>query len=138
MSRRRSLMIVVRFLRLSYGISSVLQRMTFGISPMGCIGSSVLLMLSCPRLRCWSFHIIQCQQSRSLPNQGSRSSRLTSMCMSSVTLMTMPFQIVPLVAPLEIPIRRRGSIGSTRSLPTPDLRRSPSISSSRPPVHPDS
>ena len=37
-----------------------------------------------------------------------------------------------------IPIRRRGSIGSTRSLPTPDLKRSPSISSSRPPVHPDS
>ena len=36
-----------------------------------------------------------------------------------------------------IPIRRRGSIGSTRSLPTPDLRRSPSISSSRPPVHHD-
>ena len=37
-----------------------------------------------------------------------------------------------------IPIRRRGSIGSTCSLPTPDLRRSPSISSSRPPVHPAS
>ena len=37
-----------------------------------------------------------------------------------------------------IPICRRGSIGSTRSLPTPDLRRSSSISSSRPPVHPDS
>ena len=36
-----------------------------------------------------------------------------------------------------IPIRRCGSIGSTCSLPTPDLRRSPSISSSRPPVHPD-
>ena len=29
-----------------------------------------------------------------------------------------------------IPIRRRGSIGSTRSLPTPDLKRFPSISSS--------
>ena len=37
-----------------------------------------------------------------------------------------------------IPIRRCGSIGSTRSLPTPDLRCSPSISSSRPLVHPDS
>ena len=37
-----------------------------------------------------------------------------------------------------IPIQRRGSIGSTRSLPTPDLKRSPSISSSQPPVHPDS
>ena len=36
-----------------------------------------------------------------------------------------------------IPIRHHGSIGSTRSLPTPDLRRFPSISSSRPPVHPD-
>ena len=34
-----------------------------------------------------------------------------------------------------IPIRRHGSIGSTLSLPTPDLRRSPSISSSRPPVY---
>ena len=38
----------------------------------------------------------------------------------------------------KIPICRRGSIGSTRFLPTPDLRRSSSISSSRPPVHPDS
>ena len=37
-----------------------------------------------------------------------------------------------------IPIRHRGSIGSTRSFPTPDLRRSPSINSSRPSVHPDS
>ena len=37
-----------------------------------------------------------------------------------------------------IPIRHRGSIGSTRSLPTPDLRRSPSISSSQPPINPDS
>ena len=37
-----------------------------------------------------------------------------------------------------LPIWRCGSIGSTRSLPTPDLRRSPSISSSRPPIHPDS
>ena len=36
-----------------------------------------------------------------------------------------------------IPIRRRASVGSTRSLSTPDLRHSPSISSSRPPVHPD-
>ena len=44
----------------------------------------------------------------------------------------------PIGGTSRIPIRRRGSIGSTRSLPIPDLRHSPSISSSRPPVHSDS
>ena len=42
---------------------------------------------------------------------------------------------VPIGDTFVIPIWRHGSIGSTCSLPTPDLRRSPSISSSRPPVH---
>ena len=35
------------------------------------------------------------------------------------------------------PFRRRGSVNSTPSLPVPNLRRSPSILSSRPPIHPN-